>query len=156
MSTIRQQVLDALLTRLGAISAGATYATSVGSTVKLNPDKSTEPLGDDQTLAAIVRETGGTEQAGMASENFGVIDLEISVLSAAVKADGPQNTAKDAHADLVKSIGVDKTFGGLADDCVLGEVDFATVAKGKVACTVTQKLRLHYRTARWDPTAAPA
>ena len=138
------------------INTGSGYVTNLGELVRFNPDKATEPLGDDQTLAAIVRETGGTEQAGMAGENFGAIELEISVLSAAVKADGPQNTAKDAHGDLVKAIGVDKTFGDLADDCVLGEVDFATVAKGKVACTVTQKLRLHYRTARWDPTAAPA
>lgn len=154
MSTIRQQALEALINRIETIQTSGSYLTNLGDVVLLNSDKANEALAVDRTLSAIIRETGGLQQAGMAGENFGVIELEVSIVAVAVEDDSPQDTAKDAHADLVTAIGTDKTFGGLVDDTVLTTVDFHNVSRGKNASTIVQKMKMHFRTQRWDITTA--
>lgn len=154
MSTIRQQIVEALITRIEGIQTSASYLTNLGDVVILNAYKGGDALAVDQTLAAIIREMGCVQMAGMASENFGTLELEVSIVATAIEDDNPQDTARDAHADLVTAIGTDKTFDGLVDDTVLNSAEFNTVKKGKNASTIIQKMKMNFRTQRWDLTTA--
>ena len=153
--TIRTQIINALLARLRGVTQAGGYRSNVGATVKLNSNKDTEALAVDETLACVVRDTGGQEVAGMAGENVGVIELTLSIVSKQVESVDADEICRFSHADILQAIGTDKTFGGLADDFLMGTADFVTVQGGEVAATITHNCRAIYRTARWNPNEQP-
>ena len=156
MSARRQQILAALVTRLETITTGNGYLTSGGSNVRLNPDKDTEPTAQGNTAGFVIRETGGTEAAGMVGENFGVIECDITAHATALKDNDPNETASDLWTDLMVALGTDKTLGGLCDDLVSAGHEASETQGGKRYAARRQSFRLHYRTTRWAPATAPA
>lgn len=156
MSARRQQIIEAVATRLRTISTGAGYLTAAGAKVRVNPDKDTSAVDESDCPGITVRETGGSEGAGMAGENFGVLELDVTAHDILTEGDDPDTSARQICVDLATAIGTDKTFDGLADDAILTDYQFSATQRGKRVASITQRLRLHYRTARWAPATAPA
>jgi hypothetical protein len=156
MATIRTQILAAFLARVQSITIANGYGSLLGKVVMTNSDTETEALFPGEALACVIRDRGGQELAGMAGENFGTIEVEISVFCADPVQATADELCRSAHADLLAAIGTDKTFGGLCDDTVTAGADFVTVQKAKSAITITQKAVINYRAQRWNLNALPA
>ncbi len=154
--TIRTQILNAFVDRVQTITIANGYGSLLGKIVLTNSDTDTEALFPGEALACIIRDKGGQELPGMAGENFGTIELEVSVFCADPAQATADELCRSAHADLMTAIGTDKTFGALCDDTVTAGADFVNVQKSRSAITIIQKVHITYRTQRWNLNALPA
>lgn len=152
--TVRTQIINAVVARLQTVRQANGYRTEAGATVKLNYDKATEAFAADETLGYSVRDIGGQDMPGMASENACTLELEINVVAKSTEAIDASEIVRIAHADMFQAIGTDKTFDGLCDDFVTGAADYADVQRGQAAATITQHCKVNFRTARWNPNVS--
>lgn len=111
----RQQIVDAVKARLAAITTANGYQTDIGAKqTEWNPGpKSADPAADELPGHDIRDEV---ERTVVDDKNRGAYEraLEITVV-AEVKEAGPGATlARKALEDLIKAVGVDPTWGGLA------------------------------------------
>ena len=156
MSAIRQQIMEAVETLCGTITTANGYLTNIGSDVLVNPDKEWEPASQDYPTGIIIRETASTHMPGMIGEDFGTLDVDVHIHSQAYRESEPQDTVRNGFIDLIEAIGMDKTFGGLADDCVVSNAPAVEVQRGKRNATLTVSFRIQFRTTRWAAATAPA
>jgi len=113
MSTKRQSLFDAVLTRAATITIANGYATNIGSHVK---EWQTTPLEPADLDALCVSDANENTIVGQEGENAGLYRRELEITFDAVLAENGQNaqTARKAIGDLIKMIGVDPTWGSLA------------------------------------------
>lgn len=154
MSSRRSQIISALETRCSSITTGNGYATNIGENVEVNADADRDPVSQDVSAGIVIRETGATHMPGMAGEDFATLEFELRVFASAFKGSEPEETCRNGFADLIEALGTDKTLGGLCDDMVSSNSNFAQFQSGKRHSTISCLIRIVYRTTRWDATAA--
>ena len=147
--SIRQQIIDAIETQLGTILTTNGYETNLGSNIfvwKPEPFAATEVPGAD------------------IQDQEETIDLAVWLhehsLTLAVKVVGSGTTVtadlRKYIADVTKAVGVDLTWGSLAQDTAFSGTDLIEVeVNDKVRMGVQMNFTVQYNTAPFDPYPSP-
>ena len=107
MSTIRQQIVDALDARLQTITIANGYSADLGVYEWL-----VTPLEEEDLPAVIFRDTVDdidTDEIGQRRKHDLAVTLDIAASSTA-----SADAVRELMRDVLTAIGTDKTFGGLA------------------------------------------
>jgi hypothetical protein len=109
--TQRQQIVAALLTRLQGILTTSGYETNAGQHVFEWPD--VELSEEDEMPAVVVRDTDGPVERATNSKDLHTMVVGIECLA---KGSTAPAEVRKVMGDVVKAVGVDLWFGGLAHD----------------------------------------
>lgn len=143
--SIRQQIVDALETRMQSILTTGGYNTDIGTNVfihRATPMQESEIPGMNITeQERVTQDTVGEELHEMSVSLLVVEDGEASV-----------STLRDIEADLVYALGQDRTFGGLAQDTGTVSVSAAEVRVGdRVVAGAQATFTIEYTTENMNP-----
>ena len=140
----RQQIVSALDTRLKTILTTGGYETNLGNNV----------LWWRQTSFADTESGISCEDSEAAPEWLGA-QCQLHKLTVGIKVVMPVGTAapeiRKAAADVVKAVATDLTFGGLIEDCILGEMPMDVGQEATMHGGTIINLSVEYTTAPWDP-----
>lgn len=142
----RQSIIDAVITRLKTIAAGATYSTSMGSHVR---DWKVTTWDQSEIPGVMVHDVSEDVEAGTTREHVKTMHLEID----AVVKNGTTTGAemREALADLETCVKADETWGGLASRTVYRSNKFALMQEDATVAMVQMVLDIEYRILRYDP-----
>lgn len=140
MPTKRQQIMTAVGTRLGTITLANGYVTNLGTNVSYWHDL---PLEYAQEALVYRDESQDYSQANRVQDCLLHVELEAVVLGA--------TRAGDALSDLIRAIGVDATWGGLAVSTQLVRDEIAVETDGREVAQVLLQFDIAYRTPLWQP-----
>ena len=138
MANIRQQIIDALETRMNTISGIETV--KVWRVSDLSPA---------ELPAILIRDTIDnmpTDGVGMGRIDH---DLEVGITAMFAGTTSPVN-ARDMVADIVAAIGTDSTFGGLAYDSVLQSADLDLDDAALLIASAHVTMTIRYRSGMWS------
>src|SRR5688500_19999684 len=109
----RQALIDAVKTRAATITIANGYQTNIGSKVK---EWQTTALESADLPGLVIQDPLESTIVGEDGENSGLYRRELEIIFDAVLQESAQNAveARKAIADVIKMIGVDPTWGGLA------------------------------------------
>jgi hypothetical protein len=106
--SVRQDIIDAIDTRMKAILITGGYETNIGQNVF---DWRAEPLEEDDLPALIYRDLSvETEVVSFAT----FVHKMVFSIMVACASSTPMTTIRKIIADIDKAVGVDHTWGGLA------------------------------------------
>jgi hypothetical protein len=142
----RQSLVTALDTRLKTLLTTGGYETNLGQNVQWYRQ---EPFTETESGISC-------EDSEPAPEWLGV-GVHLHRLTVAINVVLPAGAAapeiRKAAADVVKAIGTDLTFGGLAEDCVLGEMPMAVGQEAVRSGGTVINLVIEYTTEPWNAYA---
>jgi len=140
--TIRQQIVDAVLTRLRTITAANGYGFDLSGTVDEWPGTKISP---NKLPAAIVSDPdGGIDDAGVSGRLDHKMAIEIELI---VK--GTPSIVRALVGDVFKAIGTDPTWSGLAVDTTATGVQLAVEQHEHLFSGAQINLSVAYRSAQW-------
>jgi hypothetical protein len=127
MSSRRQQIINAIKTRFAAITAGDTYATSLGNSLD---EWRTTPFEEAELPGINLKDI--SEPVTYASKNSGSVLRQLNVIADLVfkEADCSATLARAGLADVEKAIAVDPMWGGLAARTLMTESRLMTDENG--------------------------
>ena len=142
--TIRQQIMDALKTRLKTITTTNGYQTDLGKNVF---EWRSSALNSGELPAAIYRDTAcETEEQISAHQHNLSIEVEVIAASGA----GTAVEVRQLIADVAKAVGSDITFGGLATNTIpLGDESASEQDEKKIGGALIH-FAVSFRTKEWD------
>lgn len=146
----RQQIVDAVKARFETISIANGYETDIGATVALWRDTiNVRPADTDLPLLNILDRSCQSSNSSFAirkQEHRLTIEVELWTASSTV-----DTTIRKMLADLAKAIGVDRKWGGIADNTEpLGD-DIGVEQQGRKIAGALYKFVIVYHTNAWDP-----
>lgn len=148
MSSKRQQIVDAVKTRFATITKANGYETDIGlkqTEWHLTPKEQDDLPGHD--IRDEVEKTIIPE-----NKNAGVYErrLKITVITEVPEGDATATESRKALADMIKAVGVDPKWGGLARR-TLPDTDDVTVDE-QGARTGAARLTMHieYSRSPWE------
>jgi hypothetical protein len=144
---IRQRIMDAVKARFALILISNGYNTDVGSNVF---EQKAEPFQESEIPGMNIRESETPKMDTVGAEVHPMV-FEVFAID---NGDASPAALRNIWADIIIAIGLDRTWGGLAQDTSLPEVGTAdtviaekTVAGARISFTVT------YSTGLMDPYA---
>lgn len=144
--SIRQQIIDAIDTRLKTILVVNGYKTNAGQHVY---EWRETPL-DESLLPAIVYRDVNCDNSFMATGvHFHKMNMEIEVVCAAGTT--TPAGAREIIADVVKAIGTDIEWGNLAINTYPGIDEMQVEQNDKKIAGILMRFEIHFRTKEWDP-----
>ena len=147
--SIRQQIIDAIETQLGTILTTNGYETNLGSNIfvwKPEPFAATEVPGAD-----IQDQEETTDLAAQLHEHLLTIAVKVVGSGATI-----ENDTRKYIADVIKAVGVDVTWGALAQDTAPTGIDLIDVAiDDAVRMGVQLNFIIQYTTVPFDPYTNP-
>lgn len=153
MSSIRQQIMDAIETRLKLIVAGKVWTLDDGAThtctvtVKGVYPWRKVPFTPAMLPAIGIWDTASTlEDAPFGSFNHA---LEVNIVGV-IAASSPVATARELTADMLAAVGSDPKWGGLAKWTIVEAMPLDMEPAGDVIAAGQLKLTVHYRTGLWQ------
>lgn len=147
----RQQIVDAVKARLALISVANGYQTDVGlKQTEWNPGpKGADPEADELPGHDIRDEV---ETTNVKDKNSGTFDreLEIVVIAELKEEDATATLARRALEDLIKAVGVDQTWGGLARRTLPVEDDINVDELGQQVGAARLRFKVEYSRRPWE------
>jgi hypothetical protein len=149
MSSVRQQIVDAVKTRLNAVvKNGKVTVNNVEHTYSFTPGTvdvwRDTPLGDEELPAINLRdgaaETGGEAEIGRLEH---LLPLAITI---AMAGDSSPDTVRAAALDVVKALGSNYTLSGLLHRLRLTAHEIDVDRQNKRLAVATVNFIAHYRT----------
>lgn len=140
----RQQLISALDTRLKTVLASGGYETDLGQNVQWYRQ---EPFAETESGISCEDTESAPEWIG-AGVQLRRLSVEIRI---AMPAGVAMADLRKGIADVVKAVGTDLTFGGLAEDCILGEVPSEVEEASARAGGAIVNLVVEYTTEPWNP-----
>ena len=138
MANIRQQIIDALETRMNTIADVEKVVVWRAS-----------DLSPDELPAIIIRDTIDTMPAD--GVGAGRLDHELDVsLTAMFAGNTSASDSREMVATIVASIGEDSTFGGLAYDTILLSADLDLDDSAQLIAAAQITLTIRYRSGMWS------
>lgn len=140
MTAVREELLAAIDSALSAI-AGVAYEA--------------EPTGDPDTLPALALYDLGQSNLETPCEADRdelelLIEGQIAGSGAAARA-----AASELHAEVIRRLYADETFGGLAELVIKGDLEmFATTLASKPVRVFNQRINIQFTHRRGDPSLA--
>lgn len=146
MAIKRQQIVDAVETRLKTILTSNGYYTDLGNEVYVWLQR---PIEDAKTLSAIIRDL---EQEEITFEDQNSthlhrknLEVEIEIVSSSASA------LRQAEADVNKAIGTDPTWGGLAElTRPYNSVPVFPDQKERKRTGIARTIIIQYKTEAWQ------
>lgn len=111
--SIRQQILDAVATRLGTITTANGYETEAGGNVY---EWAVVPLDQDNLPALGYKDSGEDIVDETVGEQIRTLHVDIVGIE---KGTAVTAFTRKISADVIKAAGTDLTWGGLAEDTTL-------------------------------------
>ena len=149
-TNIRQQIMTAIDTAFQAIQVTNGYETDIG--LKVFEWKSTAVAQAD-TPCLIWRDT----ECALSTENVAIGQQEhmLTVEAQIIPAPGVTTPveARKMVADILKAIGVDESWGGLAQHTYNVSNDFEVEQKERILGSILITFQVEFRTARWSAYA---
>jgi hypothetical protein len=142
----RQQIITAMTTRFKAITTANGYATNIG--LQFHEWRTSELPQDGlpaQTLRDPVDEVTLPDKDSLMHRHHLTIILDLVIGEAAEQA----TEARKALADVVKAIGVDPTWGGLAARTLPRREQIMTDAQGNWLGGARMEFVVEYDTKGW-------
>jgi hypothetical protein len=151
MAGKRQQIVNAVKARFAAITAANGYQTDIGSKqTEWNPGpKGADPEADELPGHDIRDEI---ETTVVRDKNSGTYDreLEIVVIAELREVDSTATLARRALEDMIKAVGVDPTWGGLARRTVPVEDDINVDELGQQIGAARLRFKVEYSRRPWE------
>lgn len=147
----RQQIVDAVKARFALIAVANQYQTDIGlKQTEWNPGpKGADPEADelpghdirDEVETTVVRE-----------KNSGTYDRELEIVVIAELREGATGAslARKALEDLIKAVGVDATWGGLARRTVPVEEEVTVDELGQRISAARLRFKVEYSRRPWE------
>ncbi len=144
--TVRQKIMDAIDTRLQTILIANGYKTDAGLKVFAWKDFGM----DDADLPALVYKDIIDDPDQV---TIGNVDntLLVEVTALAAKGSTSDEQIREMIADVIKAVGVDETWGDLAEFTLLPSASMEVEQLEKKIFGAQVDLRIEYQTARFDP-----
>jgi hypothetical protein len=150
MDSIRQQIVDALVTRLEGILVNKGYETDLGLNIF---EWRTTDFQESELPGCVVRDPDEeTEVKGQYHYNKLNIEIEAKTKNSPVTALTTARESRKVIADITRAIGTDPTFGGLA--IMTDPVDNESLdmeQKDRQFGSILMKLNILYRTKMFQP-----
>lgn len=147
----RQQIVNAIKARLAGITTANGYQTDIGlKQTEWNPGpKGADPEADELPGHDIRDEV---EAAEVTNKNSGTFDraLEIVVIAELKEAGPGAGEARQALEDLIKAVGIDPTWGGLARRTLPVEEDINVDELGQRIGAARLKFKVEYSRRPWE------
>lgn len=149
MSTVRQQLVDAIKARLGGIALQSGYSTDAGLSVHEWRDNAGEPIQENELPCITIRDESGQITGLDYNTSEHSINLEVHALD---RGDDAPALARVLEGDVMKAFGVDPTFGGLCHYCQAVNSTTEVRQTGKRSAGVRINFDIKYRTRAYDLT----
>lgn len=150
MAGKRQQIVDAVKARLALITVANGYQTDIGlKQTEWNPGpKGADPESDELPGHDIRDEV---ETTNVENKNSGTFDreLEVVVIAEIKEATPTAANARRALEDLIKAVGVDPTWGGLARRTLPVEDDINVDELGQQIGAARLRFKVEYSRRPW-------
>lgn len=147
----RQQIVEAVKARFAGITTVSGYQTNIGlKQTEWNPGpKGADPEADELPGHDIRDEV---ETTVVRDKNSGTYDreLEIIVVAELREADATATLARRALEDMIKAVGVDPTWGGLARRTVPVEDDINVDELGQQIGAARLRFKVEYSRRPWE------
>jgi hypothetical protein len=127
MSSRRQQIIDAIKTRLTAITTVGGYVTNLGNSLD---EWRTTPFSEEELPGINLKDI--SEPVTYASRNSGSVLRQLNVIADLVfkETDCSATLARAGLADVETAIAVDPTWGSLARQTIMSESRLMTDENG--------------------------
>lgn len=144
--TVRQQIIDAIDTRLQTILIANGYKTDAGLKVFAWREFG---LGDTDLPALVYKDVFDEPDQVTIGNVDNTLTVEVSAL--ATKSATSDQQIREMIADVIKAVGVDESWGDLAEFTLLpsGTMEVEQLEKKIFGAQVD--LRIEYQTARFNP-----
>lgn len=143
----RQSIVAAVKTRMSTVRTANGYQTEIGaSQTEWHPTAK----GVDELPSHDVRDE--FEEAVVTARNKGLYErkLRVTLIAELVEADATATNARKAHADIVRAVGVDPTWGGLAKYSVPAEEEVTVDEEGQRIGAVRVSFDVVYFRRAWE------
>lgn len=147
----RQQIVDAVKNRFAGITTASGYQTDIGlKQTEWNPGpKGADPEADELPGHDIRDEVETTVVKDKNSGNYDR-ELEIIVVAELKETDATATLARKALEDMIKAVGVDPTWGGLARRTVPMEDDINVDELGQQIGAARLRFKVEYSRRPWE------
>jgi hypothetical protein len=147
--SIRQRICSAFDTRLKGITVAAGYATNVGQNVF---EWIPAVIDQDQTPGILWMDVDESPSNLTTAGTIGYHDHRLRI-EARIIASGSTSiaTIRKALADVVRAIGVDTTWGGLASRTNPVANDMDAEKADRLAAAMRLTIEIDYTTHKWNP-----
>lgn len=147
----RQQIVDAVKARFALITTANGYQTDIGlKQTEWNPGPKGADEEADELPGHDIRDE--VETTPVKDKNSGTYDRELEiVVIAELREPGPGATlARKALEDMIKAVGVDATWGGLARRSVPIEDDINVDELGQWIGAARLRFKVEYSRRPWE------
>ena len=142
----RQQIITALDARLKTIKTVNGYETNLGDNVfELRP----APLQDSELPGVVYYDTNETHDIAVQT-HIHTISINMDVITSGATTIA---TVRKMIADIIKAVGVDVTFGNLAEDSRILSDDIKIEHESKLIGGALIKMEIEYTTNTFNPYA---
>lgn len=148
MAGKRQTLWNAVTTRAATITTVNGYHTNVGADIRPWQLTPLEKTDIDCLLISDPRETEGASDNKNSAGFNRVLEFELKAFLSETTA-SPEK-ARLVEEDLIKMIGVDETWGGLARRTQLGTSEIAVDEKGARIGGLDFQIRIEFGRRRWE------
>lgn len=145
--TIHQQIIDKIKIRLAAVRTANGYKTEAGKNVFAWRD---EGLPKEQLPAICIRDTDEDKSPGAGGTYENTAKIEVEALSYAEDYDTLYDALDNLYGDILKAIGVDDMWDGLADTTEVQAFSKRIVQKDVYFGAISMLLTVEYEHNRWD------
>lgn len=143
--TIREQIVRAVGERLESITIDNGYQTNLGDSVF---GWLSAPLNSDDPVSLIYRDRKNTVIRAIGCHEHTLTIEAILIIAKAANLE----TVRNMIADVTQCVGVDVTWGGLAQDTgPVWDEEIEIEHSGKKMAGVSIKFNIEYTTAPFDP-----
>jgi hypothetical protein len=143
----RADIMAAFVTRMQGITIVGGYATDIGK--KVTEWKLT-PYGASETEGLDIKDVGNTPDPDFAASGVWAWRMKIKVLVLAVKGTTTGTYIRSVIADILKAVGTDITWGGLAITTHQPEDNMVVDEQGKIIGDAEVDVEISYNTPRWQ------
>lgn len=151
MSSIRQQIVDTVETRLGQIAPGYVFNLpdgpyTCGSTILAVRPWRKVPFGKNQVPAIKFRDTDAPVEPGPSTQHQHTLTIAIEV---DVAGSTSPDTARGIMEDIIAAIGSDPRWNNLARHTDINSHEIDVEQAGDVVTGVSINITITYRTKLW-------
>lgn len=151
MSSKRQQILDAVKARFAGIKVADGYQTDIGlKQTEHHPTAKSADPADGELPAHDVRDEA--EETVVPDRNKGSYErkLRFTVVAELLETDATAANARKALADMIKAVGVDPSWGGLARHTVPVEDEVQVDEEGQRVGAARLTFEVVYGRKPWE------
>jgi len=148
--SIRQDIIDAIKTQLATIKTTAGYETNIGNHVF---EWKCDNWEENQTPGVSIYDK--EEEVGVVELSRHDLRLNVSIIACVTEGTTTSANCRKALADIVKMVGLNKRWGGLAYSTFWRGSTMNVLQDETTKGEVEVRLEIRYRLGQFDPYTNP-